>query len=78
MAKYSRSDYNFLTEALAHGLADVYERDLSIQADGAKTIIRKLGDYLADDNRNFDRKLFMQNIEDQAELARLAKKGINL
>lgn len=78
MAKYSKAQYTLLTEAMAHGLADVKTRDSLLMVNAAKIVINKVADYLVTDNQNFNRKQFMSEIDYQSDIAQLARKGVNL
>lgn len=78
MAKYSKAQYELLTDAMAHGLADVKRRDSLIMTNAAMTVINKVADYLVKDNQNFNRKQFMEGIANRSAQSLLEKEGINL
>lgn len=77
MARFSRAQYELLTEALGHGLSELRKRDSPMLEDAGMTIIRKLSSELKYDNANFDEQLFVENIRAVADLDDLVDKGIH-
>lgn len=78
MAKFSKAQYELLTEAFGEALADVAERDSKLLNDVALGVAQKVAGYLKYDNPNFNQKQFITGIKSAVQLDKLAKKGINL
>jgi len=78
MAKFSKAQYEIITEAIGEALADIRERDSKLMDNAVIQVARRIADAFQYDNSNFDRKQFMVGVESVAELSRLAKQGIDL
>lgn len=76
MAKFSKAQYELLTEAFGEALADVAEHDSPLLNNVAMGVARKVAGALKYDNPNFNIKQFITGIESVVELDKLAKKGI--
>lgn len=77
MAKFSKAQYEVLTEAFGEALADVEQRGSPMLDSVALGVARKVGSALKYDNPNFDSKQFIDGIKSVAALSNLAKKGIH-
>ena len=63
MAKFSKAQYELLTEAFGLALADVRESESPLMENVALRVAGKIADELKFDNDNFDIKQFMDGIE---------------
>ncbi|MGV9002380.1 MAG: hypothetical protein ACOH18_05510 [Candidatus Saccharimonadaceae bacterium] len=77
MAKFSKAQYELLTEAFGEALADVAERDSPLLDTTAMGVARKVASSLKYDNPNFNIKQFISGIESVVALDKLSKKGIH-
>ena len=77
MAKFSKAQYELLTEAFGDALAEVKEMQSPLLEDVAIRVTRKVGNSLKYDNENFDQKQFINGVQAHAELVILTKKGIH-
>ena len=74
MAKFSKAQYELLTEAFGEALADVAERDSKILNDVAIGVASKVANALKYDNPNFDIKQFLDGVKSIVDLDKLSKK----
>ena len=77
MARMGRGHYILITEAMGLAINDVRSDNDSVQF-GAWKVVNRMADALAADSPGFNRELFIENVQQTAELARLAQEGINL
>lgn len=77
MAKFSKAQYELLTESFGEALAEVQQRDSPLLDSIALGVAHKVSNALKYDNPNFNQKQFIEGIKATAELATLANKGVH-
>ena len=78
MAKFSRAQYELLTEAFGAAVAKVHESGSPLLDATAIKVAHIVADHLKHDNANFNQRQFIEGIEATAQLERMSRDGINL
>lgn len=68
MAKMSKGQYQLLAEAIGDYLGEIRRRKSPLMENVVFGVANKLADYLAYDNRSFNRQMFMDMINSVAEV----------
>lgn len=77
MAKFGRTQYVTLTEALGDALVDVRKTESPLLINNTMRTAHKVAKVLKRDNDGFREREFIDGIENYADLVELSQKGIH-